>query len=161
MPDTVSRMQADTQEQRGTWLMANEAHATRTYWLNAVADAKTFPADFPHQMISILWGGKIDYATFFDGSDEAVNGIQFFPVTPSLLTVVDDGVLSRLARPVSEKAQPNIWKTGRLCPQERRPRCSHRSGPQPHLHGELAGDAGEIRRLQDPVPFPQVLRCGL
>lgn len=99
-------------EDLGTWLLAQEKQSTRTYWLNANPAAKTLPKSFGYPMISILWGGKSDYATFFDGSDGAIRGIQFFPVSPALFGVVDRDVASRIISPTAATADAGgIWKS--------------------------------------------------
>lgn len=98
-------------QQLGAWLMAQESAAAKAYWFNAQPSAPTLPADFPQPMVSILWGGKADYATFFDGSDEAVRGIQFFPVGTALFPLVDDGILQRIVEPTSLTAGDNIWRS--------------------------------------------------
>ncbi len=84
---------------RGRWLTAMESLGAKTYWFNA-SRTKTLPDGFAHPMISILWGGKVDYATFFDPSDAAIRGIQFFPATMALEPIVSDEIVDRLVRPV-------------------------------------------------------------
>ncbi|MDO8648195.1 MAG: glycosyl hydrolase [Candidatus Peregrinibacteria bacterium] len=99
-------------EDVGTWLLAQEAAATRAYWFNALEGHPTLPQNFPFPMVSILWGGKADYATFFDGSDEAVRGIQFFPpTTPALLAVAHPRVIDTLVKPLAVLNPPGMWKT--------------------------------------------------
>lgn len=95
----------------GTWLLAQEAAAARIYWLRAEPQLDIYPAEFDKPMISILWGGKVDYATFFDASPQAIHGIQFFPVGTSLFSVLDQAMLDRLVRPLLDAAPSTIWKT--------------------------------------------------
>jgi endoglucanase Acf2 len=99
-------------ENLGTWLYAQESQSERLYWLNNLPSADVLPANFPYPMLSIIWGGKADYATFFDGSDPAVRGIQFFPITTSLFSVLSRSVNSRLIAPIIGPAEKNIWKSG-------------------------------------------------
>lgn len=99
-------------EDLGTWLLAQEQQGTLTYWLNANPGAKTLPKTFAYPMISIFWSGKADYATFFDGSDGAIRGIQFFPVTPALFGVVNRDVTERIIAPTAATADAGgIWKS--------------------------------------------------
>ncbi len=99
-------------ENLGTWLYAQEAQADRVYWLNAVPQSEAFPQEFPYPMISILWGGKADYATWFDPADAAIRGIQFFPVTTALLPIIDRAIVDRIIAPTAETAANTIWKSG-------------------------------------------------
>lgn len=98
-------------ENLGVWLYAQESQAARIYWLNAEKSSGAVPKDFPYPMLSILWGGKADYATFFDGSDAAIRGIQFFPVTTALLPIVTEEIVSRVVAPAARSAQNIIWKS--------------------------------------------------
>lgn len=85
---------------RGRWLLAMETLGAKSYWFNA-GETKTLPAGFAHPMASIVWGGKIDYATFFDPSDAAVRGIQFFPATVALRPLLDRAVTSSIIEPAA------------------------------------------------------------
>jgi endoglucanase Acf2 len=97
-------------EKRGTWMLAQEAASTKTYWFNA-GPVSTLPAQFPHPMISILWGGKADYATFFDGSDGAIRGIQLFPVQTALLQVADKAIATKIIDPILKAEDHSMWAT--------------------------------------------------
>lgn len=99
-------------EHLGIWLYAQEAQAARMYWLNADKTSGAIPADFPHPMYSILWGGKADYATFFDGSDGAIRGIQFFPVSTVLFPMINEDIITRIVAPTAKASENTIWKTG-------------------------------------------------
>jgi hypothetical protein len=97
--------------QLGTWLLSLESLGTRAYWLNAEPRARTLPEGFGKPMISILWGGKSDYATFFDPSDAAIRGIQFFPATPALFAVLDRSIVDRIISPAIMGAGSTIWRS--------------------------------------------------
>jgi endoglucanase Acf2 len=103
-----------TLEEQGLWLWSQESLGAKTYWLNSTKNSGVFPKDFAYPMASIVWGGKYDYATFFDGSDGAVRGIQFFPFTPALFTVLDKATVTRLMTPLVSKEANGIWKTGAM-----------------------------------------------
>jgi endo-1,3(4)-beta-glucanase len=93
---------------RGRWLVSQELSGAKTYWFNA-GKTKTFPEGFAKPMVSILWGGKADFATFFDGSDAAIHGIQFFPAVPAVALLLEGGVGRDLVAPLARAAQPTIW----------------------------------------------------
>lgn len=67
---------------RAQWLFAREADAAQNYY---VGFDRTRPElkGYNHAIVSLLWGGKLDYATFFDASPAAKLGIQILPVTPA------------------------------------------------------------------------------
>ncbi len=98
-------------ENLGIWMYAQESQAARVYWLNAEKGSGSFPIDFPYPMLSILWSGKADYATFFDGSDAAIRGIQFFPVTTALFPIISDEIVTRIVAPTARSAENTIWKS--------------------------------------------------
>ncbi len=58
---------------------ALEADSARTYWLGE--SGRLWPAAYAHDTVGILWGGKVDFATFFDGRAGYVIGIQLLPFT--------------------------------------------------------------------------------
>lgn len=93
----------------GLWLLSQEISGARAYWLNSDPETRVFPPGFPYPMISILWGGKVDYATFFDGNPAAIHGIQFFPATPALFSLVDHDVLKRLIEPLLGTPSSSPW----------------------------------------------------
>jgi hypothetical protein len=62
------------------WLLANEAAAAKTFWLDP--DLKAFPA-FKHSFASLVWGGKRDSATWFSADPAAKLGIQLIPMSPA------------------------------------------------------------------------------
>lgn len=63
------------------WLYANEANAALTYWLEPNLAAPQF-SNYKHSIVSLVWGGKLDYATFFSDSPAAKLGIQLIPMGP-------------------------------------------------------------------------------
>lgn len=104
---TKNQAIADT----GLWLMSQEIASARTYWLNLPPAERSLPADFPYPLASIVWGGKIDYQTFFDSSPAATHGIQFFPASVGLLPLLDQPAITQLVDPVITTARPSIWRT--------------------------------------------------
>ncbi|TAH32211.1 hypothetical protein EYC59_06235 [Candidatus Saccharibacteria bacterium] len=71
-----------TLETRGRWLFARESNAALTYWTNFDRSQPQF-ANYTHSVVSMVWGGKMDYSTWFSASAYAKLGIQILPVTPA------------------------------------------------------------------------------
>lgn len=68
----------------GLWLYDRESAAALAYWENidkSLPEYQGFQAPF----VSMLWGGKRDYATWFSGAGEAKLAIQVLPLTPAAL----------------------------------------------------------------------------
>lgn len=66
----------------GQILLAQEIRTAKKYWHVKSSDT-IYPAPFNQQkVVGILWGSKVDYATFFGGQAEFVHGIQMLPYTP-------------------------------------------------------------------------------
>lgn len=68
--------------EQATWMLSAEAYAARTLWLEP--DLSDIPngGAFAHSMLSLTWGGKRDYATWFSADPSAILGIQLIPVSP-------------------------------------------------------------------------------
>ncbi len=64
--------------QRAASLYATEAAAARMYWLG---EGLARPAAYDHQVSGIVWGAKLDFATFFDARPASIVGIQLLPFT--------------------------------------------------------------------------------
>lgn len=63
------------------WMLSLESAAASTYW--RTPDLTDFTG-YQHPLVSLNWGGKRDYATFFSPDPKAIFGIQLIPVTPSM-----------------------------------------------------------------------------
>ncbi len=66
------------------WLLANEIAAAKAYWLTR---PKT-PA-YTSPLVSINWGGKREYKTFFSDEPNAKLAIQLLPLNPTMKAYVD------------------------------------------------------------------------
>lgn len=64
----------------GESLYSHELLGLRSYWFG---ENNPFPAGFEHAMISLVWGGKRDYATWFSADPMHIQGIQWLPITPA------------------------------------------------------------------------------
>jgi len=62
-----------------TWLASTEASTAKAYWTNP--DLSDFES-FDHTILSLNWGGKRDYATWFSPDPNAILAIQLIPMGP-------------------------------------------------------------------------------
>ena len=85
-----------------TWLASTEALTARTYW--TAPDLEQFEG-FDHTMVSLNWGGKRDYATWFSPEPSAILGIQLIPMGP-VQTSIALGVDPDQIRASVEEATP-------------------------------------------------------
>ncbi|AEE47566.1 glycosyl hydrolase [Cellulomonas fimi] len=76
---------------QAAWLTSTEAASARAYWTAPDLDDPALDG-FGHEVFSISWGAKRDYATWFSPEPSAILGIQLIPMGPvqtSLATDVD------------------------------------------------------------------------
>ena len=72
----------DNMENVGRVLLATEIRATQKYW-HIKAGSSIYPEPFAaNKVVGVLWGTKVDYATFFGSGPELIHGIQMIPFTP-------------------------------------------------------------------------------
>jgi endo-1,3(4)-beta-glucanase len=88
---------------------ALEADSARTYWLGE--SGRLWPAAYAHDTVGIVWGGKVDFATFFDGRPESVIGIQLLPLTFASLYRTDAGAAAQRSAAVAQAGggAPREW----------------------------------------------------
>jgi endo-1,3(4)-beta-glucanase len=84
----------DDLKQAASWLYAREVQAAKSYYLNFDRSRPEL-SGYSHSIVSILWGGKFDYATFFDASPEAKLAIQLLPLNPGATYLTDDVARAR------------------------------------------------------------------
>ncbi|WP_315095473.1 glycosyl hydrolase [uncultured Cellulomonas sp.] len=89
-------------EAEASWLASTEALTARTYW--TAPDLEQFEG-FEHTMVSLNWGGKRDYATWFSPEPSAILGIQLIPMGP-VQAALADGVDPQRIRASVEEATP-------------------------------------------------------
>ena len=65
---------------QAAWMASAEAHAGLAYWTNP--DLSEFPG-YEAGIVSLLWGGKRDYATWFSPEPAAKLAILLLPMSPS------------------------------------------------------------------------------
>ncbi len=64
----------------GRNLYAHELLGIRSYWFG---EGNVFPSEYRHPIVSLVWGGKRDYATWFSADPMHIQGIQWLPITPA------------------------------------------------------------------------------
>lgn len=67
-------------ETEADWMLSLEAHDSAVYWLTP--DLSAF-GEYPHRIVSLNWGAKRDYATWFSDAPAAKLGILLLPVSPT------------------------------------------------------------------------------
>lgn len=65
------------------WMLSAEADAATRLWLDP--DLTSVPDGYRHSIVSLTWGGKRDYATWFSPEPSAILGIQLLPLTAASL----------------------------------------------------------------------------
>lgn len=79
------------------WLLSAESNAATTLWL----EPDSLPSGYDHGIVSLTWGGKRDYATWFSAEPSAILGIQLLPLGPVALQYIA-GDSSRVDANVAE-----------------------------------------------------------
>ena len=73
----------------GRLALATEIRSTQLYWQINDGD-DIYPSPFAdRKVVGILWGTKVDYATFFGANTEFVHCIQMLPFTPITEELLD------------------------------------------------------------------------
>jgi hypothetical protein len=65
---------------QATWQLSLEAASARAYWLQP----RDLPKGYGHSFVSLNWGGKREWATWFSAEPSAMLGIQLLPM-PAVL----------------------------------------------------------------------------
>jgi endo-1,3(4)-beta-glucanase len=76
-------------ETEATWMLSNEAASGLAYWTNFDA-AEPVYTGFGHKIVSLNWGGKRDYATWFSPEPAAMLGILVIPMSPASTYLAGD-----------------------------------------------------------------------
>jgi endoglucanase Acf2 len=63
----------------GLYLYTTEIQSVKDYWfgLNGL-----YTDGYEHAIASVIWGGKVDFATWFSSNPNEIYGIQLQPITP-------------------------------------------------------------------------------
>jgi endo-1,3(4)-beta-glucanase len=87
-----------------SWMLSAEASSALAYWLNPDLTGPA-SAGYDHAIVSLTWGGKRDYGTWFSAEPSAIAGIQLIPLSPSsvsYLTSSAAGGAEQIAAVVAE-----------------------------------------------------------
>lgn len=66
-------------EETALYLYNTEIQGTKYYWFGKNG---VYTKPYDHAIASIVWGGKVDFSTWFSGKTNMKYGIQILPVTP-------------------------------------------------------------------------------
>ncbi len=64
------------------WLTSLEAQSALAYWTDVDTTQDAYDG-FGHRVVSLNWGGKRDYGTWFSAEPAAMLGIQLIPMSPA------------------------------------------------------------------------------
>lgn len=78
-------------QNEGLWLYQEETNSALGQNLNINLSQPQY-AGYQHDIVSNLWGGKLDYSTWFSPTANAKLGIQLVPMSPAHTYVGDDKV---------------------------------------------------------------------
>ncbi len=67
----------------GVYLYATEVEALQHYWMDIHEDI--YPENYTHNAVGMIWGSKVDHATWFSAEPEMIHGINMLPVTGASL----------------------------------------------------------------------------
>ena len=68
--------------------LAMEQQAAQIYWLGQKPELYSFPTGYTFPMASLIWGGKLDFATWFSDHPSNIYGIQFLPLSPAMTHII-------------------------------------------------------------------------
>ncbi|GLU48061.1 glycosyl hydrolase [Nocardiopsis ansamitocini] len=95
----------------GVYMHTTQASAMSRYWQDS--DGDSFPADFDHDVVGMVWGDGGDYRIWWDGQDEEHYGINYLPITAGSLYLgydtehagaMYDSLVAKLGR------DPEVWR---------------------------------------------------
>jgi endoglucanase Acf2 len=66
----------------------SESYATLEYWFDW--KDRTFPTNYTHSIVGILFNGGLAYGTYFSASPVHIHGIQYLPVNPGFRYLARD-----------------------------------------------------------------------
>jgi endoglucanase Acf2 len=76
-------------ETEATWMLSSEAASGLAYWTNFDAAQPVYQG-FGHKIVSLNWGGKRNYATWFSPEPAAMLGILVIPMSPASTYLAGD-----------------------------------------------------------------------
>ena len=76
-------------ETEARWMLSSEAQSGLAYWTNFDTSQEVY-SGYGHQIVSLNWGGKRDYATWFSPEPAAMLGILVIPMSPASTYLAGD-----------------------------------------------------------------------
>ncbi len=67
-------------EKYALYLYNTEIQSTNDYWFDR---NNIYKSPYEHKIASVVWGGKVDFATWFGKEANMIYGIQLLPITPA------------------------------------------------------------------------------
>jgi endo-1,3(4)-beta-glucanase len=89
----------DALTKEAVWMLSSEAASGKAYWTNFDAADPVYTG-YQHSVVSLNWGGKREYSTWFSAEANAKLGIQLIPMSPASSYLAGDS--ARIAKNVSE-----------------------------------------------------------
>jgi endoglucanase Acf2 len=77
------------------YLYSHEINAARNYWLNWYNNKAIFPDEYGYNKGSNLFGGKVEYQTWFSLEPQSIEGIQYLPITPGSTYLYNREIINR------------------------------------------------------------------
>lgn len=84
------------------WMLSNEVNSANKYWLGFNQSKAPYAEGYGKDIVSLNWGAKREYNTFFSAEPTSILGIQLIPMNPSFKNLYTD----------SKRAQINIAEAG-------------------------------------------------
>jgi len=97
-------------QKTGSYLYTMEINSANEYWLNRPSGESVFPKEYKQDMVSLLWGGKAEFATWFSGQPLDIYGIQYLPFTPGSAYLYDKEAITRDSKRLSISIEKNEGK---------------------------------------------------
>jgi len=118
------------------WMLSSEAASAKAYWTNFDASAQVYRG-YQHSIVSLNWGGKRDYATWFSDEPNAKLAILLLPMSPVAGYLGGDP--ARIEKNLAQGA-PNGYDVT--------------LGDYLIMYSAMAGDAQKAQALKDARALP-------
>jgi endo-1,3(4)-beta-glucanase len=90
------------------WLYSREVDFALNYYLTSQPANHPERTGYAHQIVTLIWGGKLDYATFFSPDPAAKLAIQLLPFNPASGYTADNS--TRIRQRLDEVGSPQLFK---------------------------------------------------
>lgn len=71
-------------KKQADWMLSQEYRTAQLYWLLEQPDTLGYLSAYTSPIVSIVWGGKREYTTFFSDEPNAKLAIQLLPLSPTI-----------------------------------------------------------------------------